>query len=204
MTSHPKDMSDDLIEVMAGENAVCEHLHLPVQSGSDRILAAMHRGYDRARYLALVERLRARVPGLALTTDIIVGFPGETEQDFEDTLSLVEQCGFDSAFTFIYSPRRQTEAANLPGRIDPEVAELRMTRLVDAVQRWGRTRNEALLGRTLEVMVERPSKQHPGEVMGRTRGNKPVNFVSSARPGDLVRVELREATSTSFKGREAG
>lgn len=204
MTSHPKDMSDRLIEVIAGENAVCEHLHLPAQSGSDRILAAMHRGYGRNRYLELVRRLRARVPGLALTTDLIVGFPGETEADFEETLSLVEECGFDSAFTFIYSPRRQTEAAGLSDRIDPIVAEQRMRRLVDSVQRWGRLRNEALVGQSVEVMVERPSKQHPGEMMGRTRGNKPVNFSSGAGVGDLVMVELLEATSTSFRGREAG
>ena len=204
MTSHPKDMSDRLIEVMAAENAVCEHLHLPAQSGSDRILDAMHRGYDRDRYLELVRRLRDRVPGLALTTDLIVGFPGESEADFEETLSLVEECGFDSAFTFIYSPRRQTEAAVLPDRIDPIVAEQRMRRLVDLVQRWGRLRNEALVGQVVEVMVERPSKQHPGEVMGRTRGNKPVNFSSRAERGDLVMVELLEATSTSFRGREVG
>jgi tRNA-2-methylthio-N6-dimethylallyladenosine synthase len=203
MTSHPKDMSDRLIEVMAGDNAVCEHLHLPAQSGSDRILTAMHRGYGRSQYLELVQRLRARVPRLALTTDLIVGFPGETEGDFEETLSLVDECGFDSAFTFVYSPRRQTEAAGLPGRIDPIVAEQRMRRLVDSVQRWGRLRNEALLGHVVELMVERPSKQHAGEVMGRTRGNKPVNFSSGAKVGDLVMVELLEATSTSFRGREA-
>jgi tRNA-2-methylthio-N6-dimethylallyladenosine synthase len=202
MTSHPKDMSDDLIGALAADNAVCEHLHLPVQSGSDRILAAMHRGYSRGHYLDLVHRLRAAVPGVALTTDLIVGFPGETERDFQDTLSLVDECGFDGAFTFIYSPRRQTEAAQFTGRIDPDVAESRMTRLVESIQRWGRFRNEALLRRTVEVMVERPSKQHSGEVMGRTRGNKPVNFASPARPGDLVMVELLEATSTSFRGRQ--
>jgi tRNA-2-methylthio-N6-dimethylallyladenosine synthase len=202
MTSHPKDMSDELISVLAGENAVCEHLHLPVQSGSDRILEAMRRGYDRAHYLDLVRRVRARVPGIALTTDIIVGFPGETEEDFADTLSLVDECGFDGAFTFIYSPRRQTEAARLPGRIDGPTAEARMARLVDAVQRWGRIRNEALVGQTVEVMVERPSRHRPGDVMGRTRSNKPVNFPSAAHPGDLVMVEVLEATSTSLRGRQ--
>ncbi len=204
MTSHPKDMSDRLIEVMAGDNAVCEHLHLPVQSGSDRILDAMHRGYDRGRYLELVGRLKAQIPGLALTTDLIVGFPGETEADFEETLALVEECGFDAAFTFIYSPRLQTEAARMPGRIEPVVAEGRMRRLVEMVQHWGRHRNSALVGQIVEVMVERPSKQHPGEVMGRTRGNKPVNFSSPAQPGDLVMVQLLDATSTSFRGREVG
>jgi tRNA-2-methylthio-N6-dimethylallyladenosine synthase len=204
MTSHPKDMSQDLIDVMAGDNAVCEHLHLPVQSGSDAILAAMHRGYNRTGYLDLVSRLRAAIPDLALTTDLIVGFPGETKEDFENTLSLVEECRFDSAFTFIYSPRRQTAAAELSGRIESDIAERRMRRLVEIVQKSGRICNEALLGRTVEVMVERPSRQHAGEVMGRTRGNKPINFPSGAVPGDLVMVELLESTSTSFRGREVG
>lgn len=202
MTSHPKDMSDDLIAVMGTGNQVCEHLHLPVQSGSDHVLKAMRRGYDRERYLRLVARLRDSVPQLSLTTDLIVGFPGETDRDFEDTLSLVEECGFDNAFTFVYSPRRQTDAANLPGRVSPEVAEKRMSQLVESVQRWARLRNEALIGRTVEVMVERPSRLGAGEVMGRTRGHKPVNFVSRAAPGDLVEVELLEATSTSLRGRE--
>ncbi len=203
MTSHPKDVSQPLIDVMAADNQVCEHLHLPVQSGSDRILAAMCRGYDRQGYLDLVRRLRAAVPALALTTDLIVGFPGETEADFEETLSLVEECAFDAAFTFVYSPRGQTEAARLTGRVTPDVAEGRMRRLVDLVQRLGRERNQALLGRAVEVMVERASRQSTGEVMGRTRGHKPVNFRSEATPGTLVRVELLEATSTSFRGREA-
>ncbi len=203
MTSHPKDMSQALIDVLARDNQVCEHLHLPLQSGSDRILAAMRRGYDRGGYLDLVRRLRDTVPSLALTTDLIVGFPGETEADFEETLSLVEECGFDGAFTFVYSPRMQTEAAGLPGRVAPGVAERRMKRLVELVQRLGRERNQAQIGLTVEVMVERASRQHEGEVMGRTRGHKPVNFATLAKPGALVRVELLEATSTSFRGREA-
>jgi tRNA-2-methylthio-N6-dimethylallyladenosine synthase len=202
MTSHPKDMSYDLIQVIAEENQVCEHVHLPVQSGSDRILAAMNRRYDRRGYLDLVARLRHAVPGVALTTDLIVGFPGETEQDFQETLSLVEECRFDGAFTFVYSPRRNTAAASLPGRLEPPVAEQRMTTLVELVQRIGRERNQLLLGETVEVMVERASRQAPGEVMGRTRGHKPVNFPSGASPGDLVQVTLLEATSTSFRGRE--
>lgn len=202
MTSHPKDMSDALIDVMAAPNQVCEHLHLPVQSGSDRILSAMRRGYDRAGYLDLVARLRAAVPGVALTTDLIVGFPGETEEDFAATLTLAEDVGFDGAFTFIYSPRRDTEAARLPGRVDHAVAEERMHRLVGVVQESARERNRSLLGQTVEVMVERTSRQHPGEVMGRTRTHKPVNFPSSAHPGDFVLVELLEATSTSFRGRQ--
>jgi tRNA-2-methylthio-N6-dimethylallyladenosine synthase len=202
MTSHPKDMSPELIEVIGGANQVCEHVHLPAQSGSDHILAAMSRRYDRAAYRDLVARLRRAAPDLTLTTDIIVGFPGETEEDFRQTLALVEECRYDSAFTFIYSPRRGTGAAVLPGRLPAGVAEDRMTRLVDLVQRLGRERNEAMVGRTEEVLVERASRHAAGEVMGRTRGHKPVNFPSAAQPGDLVRVELLEATSTSFRGRE--
>jgi tRNA-2-methylthio-N6-dimethylallyladenosine synthase len=214
MTSHPKDVSEDLIRLIAAGNAVCEHLHLPVQSGSDAMLTAMRRGYARDGYLALVARLREAVPSLSLTTDIIVGFPGETEQDFADTLSLVERCGFDGAFTFIYSPRRQTAAARLPGRVASEVAQDRLARLVELVQRQGRRNNEAQVGRIVEVLVERASKQAgvdgvsaadgPPEVMGRTRGHKPVNFASTALPGDLVTVELVAATSTSFRGRQVG
>ena len=207
MTSHPKDMSTQLIEVMASVPEVCEHLHLPVQSGSDRILKAMKRGYDRKAYVELVKQLRVQVPDITLTTDLIVGFPGESEADFADTLSLLEECAFDGAYTFIYSPRRQTEAANLPHQVPPEVAKERMRILVELVQSLARSRNEALLGQVVEAMVERVSCNGDGqniwEIMGRTRGNKPVHFSSAtARLGDFVLVELQVATSTSFKGRE--
>jgi tRNA-2-methylthio-N6-dimethylallyladenosine synthase len=201
MTSHPKDVSADLIRLMAESSELCEHIHLPVQSGSDSILEAMRRGYDRAGYVDLVRRLRAAVGGLTLTTDLIVGFPGETEADFQDTLSLVEECGFDSAFTFVYSPRRQTAATELPGRVDRAVSQERMARLVEVVQRVGRERNEAMIGSAVEVMVERAERRGQGAVMGRTRGHKPVNFRSTAAPGELVMVQLVEATSTSFTGR---
>lgn len=202
MTSHPKDVSEELIGVMAEPNQVCEHLHLPAQSGSDAVLTAMRRGYNRASYIELVRRVRETVPGVAITTDLIVGFPGETEEDFAQTLSLVEECEFDGAFTFIYSPRPHTAAAKLPNRVSREVAQQRMQRLVELVQRTARRRNEALLGKVVEVMVEGPSRQCSRELMGRTRTYKPVNFVSSARPGDLVMVELLEATSASFRGRQ--
>lgn len=203
MTSHPKDMSAELVDLLGEPNRLCEHVHLPVQSGSDRVLTAMRRGYDRQTYLELVHRLRTTVPGVALTTDIIVGFPGETEEDFADTLSLVEECRFDGAFTFVYSPRRHTAAAHLPGRIDPEVARRRMASLVETVQRLGREHNERLVGTVVEVMVERSSRREDGEVMGRTRTHKPVNFCSKAEPGQLVLVKIEEATSTSLRGREA-
>lgn len=206
MTSHPKDVAPELISLLGRSNQICEHLHLPVQSGSDAILKAMRRGYDRRQYLDLVRRVREAVPDLALTTDLIVGFPGETEADFYDTLTLVEECQFDGAFTFVYSPRRQTAAAQLPGRVDPGTARKRMETLVDLVQRVGRGRNQALVGSVVEVMVEGTGRRTraggPAEVMGRTRGHKPVNFASTAEPGSLVWVELLEATSTSFRGRE--
>jgi tRNA-2-methylthio-N6-dimethylallyladenosine synthase len=201
MTSHPKDVSEELIALMAEPNQVCEHVHLPVQSGSDRMLEAMRRRYDRSTYVDLVNRWRAAVPGLALTTDLIVGFPGETEADFAETLSLVEECRFDSAFTFIYSPRRGTDAAVLPGLVEPVESTRRMERLVEVVQRIGREKNEALVGATQEVLVERQSRQAAHEVMGRTRTYKPVNFVSDARPGDIVQVEVVSATSSSLKGK---
>ncbi len=204
MTSHPKDVSGDLIRMLAAPNQVCEHLHLPVQSGSDRILSAMRRRYDRGAYLELVRRLRAGAPGLSLTTDIIVGFPGETEKDFEDTLSLVEECAFDAAFTFVYSPRPGTAAAGLPDRLAADVAEGRMRRLVALVQGQARRANQALVGHTVEVLVERPSRQDPHVMMGRTRTHKTVNFNGEAGIGDLVHVELLEASSTSLRGRLAG
>jgi tRNA-2-methylthio-N6-dimethylallyladenosine synthase len=202
MTSHPKDVSAGLIRLLGAPNELCEHIHLPAQSGSDRVLRAMRRGYDRAGYIDLVRQLRGTVEDVTLTTDLIVGFPGETEEDFEDTLTLVEECGFDGAFTFVYSPRRQTAAAGLPGRVERAVAQDRMGRLVQVVQRVGRERNEAMVGSIVEVMVERADRRGQGAVMGRTRGHKPVNFRSTAAPGELVMVELAEATSTSFTGRQ--
>ena len=201
MTSHPKDVSDDLIRMLAAPNQVCEHLHLPVQSGSDRILSAMERGYDRGTYLSLMRRLRRAAPSLSLTTDLIVGFPGESEEDFEDTLSLVEECAFDAAYTFVYSPRPGTAAAALPGRLPAEVAGERMRRLVAVVQAQALRANRALEGQVVEVLVERPSRQDSKVMMGRTRTHKTVNFTGDARPGDLVDVELLTASSTSLRGR---
>jgi tRNA-2-methylthio-N6-dimethylallyladenosine synthase len=202
MTSHPKDVSPELVRLMSLPNKVCEHIHLPAQSGSDAILEAMGRGYTRAAYVELVHRLQAAVPGLAVTTDLIVGFPGETESDHEETLRLAQECDFDAAFTFIYSPRRQTAAAQLPERVDAEVARRRMESLVELVHRVGREKNEALLGQTVEVLVERGSRKMAGEVMGRTRAHKPVNLLSNAEPGDMVLVEVVDATSTSLRGKE--
>jgi tRNA-2-methylthio-N6-dimethylallyladenosine synthase len=201
MTSHPKDVSDRLIDALADLPAVCEHLHLPVQSGSDAVLTAMRRGYSRREYLELVEQLQARVPGLALSTDLIVGFPGESEADFQATLSLVEQVGYDSAFTFIYSPRRGTRAASMPGQVERGVAEERMGRLVTLVQEQARTRNAALVGREVDVLVEGSSRQSERVLRGRTRTYKMVNFPGEFTPGEIVRVVVEEASSASLQGR---
>jgi tRNA-2-methylthio-N6-dimethylallyladenosine synthase len=200
---HPKDFREPVIAAMAECASVCEHVHLPVQSGSTRILKAMRRTYSRERYLALVERLRAAVPDLALGTDIIVGFPGETEEDFRATLELVEQVRYDSAFTFIYSPRRGTEAAELPDQVPDEVKHERLERLVEVVQRFAAQANAERVGRVEEVLVEGPSRTDPALFRGRTRRNTTVNFAGPATPGALVDVLVESATSTTLRGRVA-
>jgi tRNA-2-methylthio-N6-dimethylallyladenosine synthase len=200
---HPKDFREPVVAAMAECEAVCEHVHLPLQSGSSRILKAMRRTYDRDRYLGLVERLRAAVPDLALGTDIIVGFPGETEDDFRATLEVVEEVRYDSAFTFIYSPRRGTEAAAMRDQVPEAVKHERLERLVDLVQRIAAQRNAERVGLTEEVLVEGPSRTDADKLRGRTRRNTTVNFMGSARPGDLVTVEIEAATSTTLAGRQA-
>jgi tRNA-2-methylthio-N6-dimethylallyladenosine synthase len=199
---HPKDFRGPVIAAIAECDAVCEHLHLPLQSGSSRVLKAMRRTYSCERYLGLVERLRDAIPDLALGTDLIVGFPGETEDDFRETLEVVETIAFDSAFTFVYSPRAGTEAAAMPDQIPDEVKRERMERLVDVVQRVCADRNAARVGRVEEVLVEGASRTDPALLRGRTRRNTTVNFVGSTGPGGLVPVEIESATSTTLKGRE--
>ena len=197
---HPKDFRRPVIEAMAECAAVCEHAHLPLQSGSTRILKAMRRTYSRERYLRLVDELRAGIPDLALGTDIIVGFPGETEDDFRETLEVVEQVGFDSAFTFVYSPRAGTEAAAMPDQVPDEVKRDRIERLVEVVQRGAAARNEARIGRTEEVLVEGSSRTDGRLLRGRTRRNTTVNFTGHAAPGELVDVRIERATSTTLGG----
>jgi tRNA-2-methylthio-N6-dimethylallyladenosine synthase len=199
---HPKDFRDPVISAMAECAAVCEHVHLPLQSGSTRVLKAMRRTYSRERYLALVEKLRAAIPDLAVGTDIIVGFPGETEADFRETLAVVDEVGYDSAFTFVYSPRSGTEAAAMAEQIPDEVKRHRIERLVDVVQRTARARNDSRVGLVEEVLVEGPSRTDPTRLRGRTRRNTTVNFVGDAVPGDVVRVEIEGATSTTLAGRQ--
>jgi tRNA-2-methylthio-N6-dimethylallyladenosine synthase len=199
---HPKDFRRPVIEAMAECPAVCEHAHLPLQSGSSRILKAMRRTYDRARYLRLVDDLRGAIPDLALTTDIIVGFPGETEADFVETMDVVEEVGFDGAFTFVYSPRRGTEAAEMPGQIGDEVKRERIERLIELVQQIARQRNLTRVGRVEEVLVEGPSRTDPTLRRGRTRRNTTVNFRGAGSAGDLVAVRIEAATSTTLTGVE--
>jgi tRNA-2-methylthio-N6-dimethylallyladenosine synthase len=199
---HPKDFRAPVIAAMAECAAVCEHAHLPLQSGSTRVLKAMRRTYSRERYLRLVDELRAVIPDLALTTDLIVGFPGETDEEFEETVSTVERVGYDGAFTFVYSPRQGTEAASLPDQISEEVKRERIERLIEVVQRGAEARNRERVGRVEEVLVEGPSRTDPAVLRGRTRRNTTVVFAGSAAPGELVQVRIEDATSTTLRGVE--
>src|SRR3954468_12512814 len=199
---HPKDMREDVIRAHAELESLCEHIHLPLQSGSSRVLKAMRRTYDRGRYLDRVALIRELVPDCALTTDIIVGFPGETEEDFAETLEVVEAVGYDGAFTFNFSPRRGTEAADMPGQLPHPVKRQRMERLVELVQRRARERAQRFVGRTVDVLVEGPSRTDPMRLRGRTRHNKVVNFGGLGSPGDLVEVDIHEATSQTLAGEE--
>jgi len=197
---HPKDFRRDVVAAMAECPAVCEHAHLPLQSGSSRVLKAMRRTYSRERYLRLVAELRSEIPDLALTTDIIVGFPGETEDEFLETLEVVEEVGFDGAFTFVYSPRAGTEAAAMPEQVPDEVKRDRIERLVDVVQRVAAERNAQRVGMVEEVLVEGHSRTEPQLLRGRTRRNTTVNFSGEAAPGELVAVAIASATSTTLAG----
>ena len=197
---HPKDMREDVIRAHAELPALCEHIHLPLQSGSSRVLKRMRRTYTRERYLDRVAMIREHVPDCALTTDIIVGFPGETDEDFLATLDVAEQVGYDGAFTFNYSPRRGTEAATLPNQVPHEVKIERMERLVEVVQRRARERAQRFVGRTLEVLVEGPSRTDPAKLRGRSRHNKVVNFTGLGAPGELVQVQIDGATSQTLTG----
>jgi tRNA-2-methylthio-N6-dimethylallyladenosine synthase len=197
---HPKDFRPPVIAAMAECASVCEHAHLPLQSGSSHILKRMRRTYSRERYLRLVDELRAAIPDLAITTDIIVGFPGETEDDFRETLEVVEEVGFDGAFTFVYSPRAGTEAAAMPDQVPDDVKRERIERLIELVQRVARERNKRRVGGVEEVLVEGPSRNDPELLRGRTRRNTTVNFAGAAAPGELVDVRVDAATSTTLRG----
>ncbi len=201
---HPKDMRADVIEAHATLRTVCEHIHLPLQSGSSRVLKRMRRTYDRSRYMERVAMIRERLPDCAITTDIIVGFPGETDSDFNETVEVAEEVGFDGAFTFVFSPRRGTEAAEMSDLfVDPEVSRARMDRLVEVVRRRAGERSRRFVGRELEVMIEGSSRDNPGQLRGRTRHNRNVYFEGLGEPGDLVPVTITAATSQSLTGEMA-
>ena len=199
MTSHPKDLSDELIETMAKSKKICHHLHLPLQSGSSRILKAMNRRYDKEKYLNLVDKIRTAIPDISLTTDIIVGFPGETEEDFEETLDVVSKCGYDTAFTFLYSRRSGTPAAEME-QIPQDVAKERFNRLLALVQREGRIRSSRFEGSVQEVLVEEESREK-GIFTGRTEYNLLVHFPGTADLlGKYVKVSLDECHGFYYMG----
>jgi tRNA-2-methylthio-N6-dimethylallyladenosine synthase len=199
---HPKDIREDVIRAHAELASVCEHIHLPLQSGSSRVLKAMRRTYNKERYLDRVAMIRELVPDCAITTDIIVGFPSESDDDFEETMEVVEQVRYDSAFTFVFSPRRGTLAAELEDVLPHEVKRERMGRLVEAVQQHAAERAQRFVGRTMEVLVEGPSRTDPARLRGRIRHNKTVHFAGTAAPGELTQVEIESATSTTLAGHE--
>jgi tRNA-2-methylthio-N6-dimethylallyladenosine synthase len=203
-TSHPVEFGDSLIEAYANVPKLANHLHIAVQSGSDRILAAMKRGYTALEFKEKLRRLRAVRPDIAVSTDIIVGFPGETERDFEATLKLVRDANFDQSFSFIYSPRPGTPAASLPDDVTQEIKQGRLARLQDLLNRQARAISEQMVGSTQRVLVSRPSKKDSAEVAGRTENNRWVNFAAPASLiGHFVDVLIVEARPQSLRGRLA-
>ncbi len=202
MTSHPKDLSDRLIASIARNQSVCNQLHLPVQSGSTRVLQEMNRKYTREDYLTLVAKIREVVPGITLTTDIIVGFPGETDADFADTLSLVEQVRYDSAYTFLYSKREGTPAAMRPDQVPESVMKARFDRLLKLQNTISREINESMVGQTVDVLCEGASRTNEARMTGRTAGNKIVNFAGADQSvrGKTVRVRIDHVQTWSLEG----
>jgi tRNA-2-methylthio-N6-dimethylallyladenosine synthase len=201
MTSHPKDLSDDLIYAIRDCSKVCEHIHLPFQAGSNNVLRKMNRKYTKERYIELTERIKENIPGISITTDIIVGFPGESEEDFLHTLDVVERVRFDSAFTFLYSKRRGTPAERMEDQVPEQVKHDRLKRLLDLTGRITAENNSVLRGKTVEVLVEGVSKTHPDRLTGRTRTNKIVHFEGDAGlTGKLVNVRITDPQSWSLFG----
>ena len=203
MTSHPKDLSDELIEVMKNSKKICRHLHLPLQSGSSRILSAMNRRYDKEKYVELALKIRREIPDIALTTDIIVGFPQETDEQFEDTLSLYKYCEYDLAYTFIYSPRDGTPAARMTDDIDRETKEQRLYRLNEVVNEKALKQNQKYLDTVVEVLVDGVSKKDDTMLTGYTKHNKLINFKGNKENiGKIVKVKVIEAKTWALKGEE--
>ncbi len=201
-TSHPKDLSDELIQVMSEHRNICRHLHLPLQSGSSRVLKLMNRHYTKESYLALVDKIKSKIPGLALTTDIIVGFPGETEEDFEDTLDLVQKVRYDGAFTFIYSPRSGTPAAKIDDPIDEDNKKRRLNRLIQIQNGISYEKNQEYIGTLSEVLVEGVSEKNPDIWSGRNTQNKLIHFKPghNIKPGDLAVVKVTGAQTFTLEG----
>lgn len=201
MTSHPKDLSDDVIMAIKECDKLCEQVHLPVQSGSSRILKEMNRHYDREYYLDLVKKIKSEIPDVTLTTDIIIGFPGETEEDFLDTLSLCEEVGYDSAFTFIYSRRNHTPADKMENQIPDDIKHDRFNRLVEAINKKVVIKNKEYEDKVVEVLVEGPSKNDETKLTGRTRNGKLVNFAGDEKlVGELVNLKIVRAQPFSLIG----
>jgi len=201
MTSHPKDASERLIEAMATEDKIVKHFHLPIQSGSDRILSVMNRKYDTADYLAKIERLKTAIPDVSITSDIIVGFPGETDEDFEGTLSILEKVKYDMIFSFIYSPRSGTPAAVMENQIPHEVSTARFERMLALQNRISDERNQRFLGRTLRVLVEDVSKNDRTMLTGRGDPVRPVHFSGDrSLIGQFVNVKITNISTFSLEG----
>jgi tRNA-2-methylthio-N6-dimethylallyladenosine synthase len=201
-TSHPAEFSDALADVFGEEEKLASYLHLPVQSGSDRILGAMKRGYTRADYLRKIARVRAARPGISLSTDFIVGFPGESAQDFEQTLQLIEEAGFDAAFSFMYSPRPGTPAANLRDSVAPEIKHERLERVQARIREFDEAYKRGLLGTTQSVLVERPARRGGGFIAGRVSANRWINFAGPEQClGRFVDVQVTEVTPNALRGR---
>ncbi len=204
MTSHPKDLSDELIEVMASSKKICRHIHLPVQSGSTRLLKKMNRRYSKESYLELVDKIRKAMPDISITTDIIVGFPGETEEDFQDTIDVVRKARYDSAFTFLYSKRSGTPAADMPDQVPDQLAHERFDRLLKVVNEVARDQNGKLAGRTEPVLAEEVNERDPSLITGRLSNNNVVHFKADPSViGTIVPVVLEEAKGFYYLGRMA-
>lgn len=203
MTPHPKDLSDELIEVMASSKKICRHMHLPVQSGSSRILKKMNRHYTKESYLALAEKIKEKIPGIAMTTDIIVGFPGETEEDFEETLDVVRKVKFDSAYTFVYSKRTGTPAAAMEDQVEPEAVKKRFSRLLEVIKESSKDNRKDGIGKEEEVLVEEKNTHEDGMVTGRLSNNILVHFKGDeSLIGQLVRVKITEEKGFYYMGEQ--
>lgn len=205
MTSHPRDFSDRLIEVIAASRKVCEHFHLPIQSGSDEILRRMNRGYSREKYLELTKKIRRALPQASLSTDIIVGFPGEREEHFQETLELIQEARFDAAFTFIFSPRSGTPAAGMPEQIPYEVKKERLAQLMEVQNQISLEKNKAMVGKVYEVLLEGLSPKNPDRLTGRTRTNKIVLLSGPGeKVGQLASVKIQRAKTWTLDGELEG